>query len=47
MCWQLRETGDRVQIAERIAQQVVFLIEKANGSIGEVNASARDGPRSG
>ena len=27
----IRETGDRVEIAERAAQRIVFLIEKANG----------------
>lgn len=31
----IRETGDRVQITERAEQQIVFLIEKANGQAGK------------
>lgn len=33
----IRETGDRVEITERTEQQVVFLIEKANGLIERAN----------
>ena len=29
----IRETGDKVEITERAEQQIVFLIEKANGLI--------------
>jgi tRNA 2-thiouridine synthesizing protein A len=31
----IRETGDRVEISERSEQQIVFLIEKANGLSGK------------
>jgi tRNA 2-thiouridine synthesizing protein A len=31
----LRETGDKLEIAERAEQQIVFVIEKADGPIGE------------
>jgi tRNA 2-thiouridine synthesizing protein A len=30
----IRETGDKVEIAEHTPQRIVFLIEKANRSIG-------------
>ena len=30
----IRETGDKVEIAERTPQRIVFLIEKTNRSIG-------------
>lgn len=33
----IRETGDTVEIAERTQQQVVFVIEKANGPVGKAN----------
>jgi tRNA 2-thiouridine synthesizing protein A len=33
-----RETGDMITIMERTEQRIVFLIEKANRSIGNVNA---------
>ena len=33
----IRETGDRVEITERTEQQIVFLIEKANGLIERPN----------
>ena len=39
------ETGDKVEIAERTEQRIVFVIEKANGSIGNFNASSFDGSR--
>jgi tRNA 2-thiouridine synthesizing protein A len=33
----IRETGDKVEIAERTEQRIVFLIEKANGLIAKAN----------
>jgi tRNA 2-thiouridine synthesizing protein A len=33
----IRETGDKVAISERGEARIVFLIEKANGSIGKSN----------
>ncbi len=30
----IRETGDKVEISERAAHRVVFMIEKTNGPIG-------------
>lgn len=36
------KTGDKVEIAERTEQRIVFLIEKANGSIEDANAASRD-----
>ena len=33
----IRETGDRVEITERAESRIVFLIEKANGSIEKSN----------
>ena len=33
----IRETGDKVEITERSQDRIVFLIEKANGSIGNSN----------
>ena len=33
----IRETGDRVEITERAESHIVFLIEKANGSIEKSN----------
>ena len=33
----IRETGDSVEIKERAERRIVFLIEKANGPIGNVN----------
>lgn len=41
----VRETGDMITIMERTEQRIVFLIEKANRSIEEVNMSSLDGPR--
>ena len=32
------KTGDKIEIAERTEQRIVFLIEKANGSIENINA---------
>jgi tRNA 2-thiouridine synthesizing protein A len=43
----VRETGDKLKIAERTEQRIVFLIEKTNRPIENVNASSLDGPRSG
>jgi tRNA 2-thiouridine synthesizing protein A len=31
----LRETGDKFEITERAEQRIVFVIEKADGSIGK------------
>ncbi len=33
----IRETGDKVEIAERAEQHIVFVIEKTNGLIGKAN----------
>jgi tRNA 2-thiouridine synthesizing protein A len=33
----IRETGDRVEITERVESRIVFLIEKTNGSIEKAN----------
>jgi len=33
----IRETGDKVEIKERAAHGIVFVIEKANGLIGKTN----------
>jgi tRNA 2-thiouridine synthesizing protein A len=33
----IRETGDKVEITERAGQQILFLIEKANGLIEKPN----------
>jgi tRNA 2-thiouridine synthesizing protein A len=40
-----RETGDKLEITERTEARIVFLIEKANRPIGDVNTSSLDGPR--
>jgi tRNA 2-thiouridine synthesizing protein A len=40
----IRETGDRVEISERAEHRVVFMIEKANGSIENTNDASRAGP---
>jgi tRNA 2-thiouridine synthesizing protein A len=39
----VRETGDMITIMERTEQRTVFLIEKANRSIEDVNVASRDG----
>jgi tRNA 2-thiouridine synthesizing protein A len=31
----IRETGDKVELAERAEREIVFLIEKTNGPIGK------------
>ena len=33
----IRETGDKVEITDRSESRIVFLIEKANGSIEKTN----------
>jgi tRNA 2-thiouridine synthesizing protein A len=33
----IRETGDKVEITERAESRIIFLIEKANGPIGNAN----------
>jgi tRNA 2-thiouridine synthesizing protein A len=33
----IRETGDKVEITERAERRIVFLIEKANGSMSSAN----------
>lgn len=35
----VRETGDKVEITERSERLIVFLIEKTNGPIGNVNGA--------
>jgi tRNA 2-thiouridine synthesizing protein A len=42
----VRNSGDKVEIAERTEQRIVFLIEKANGAIEKANASPLGGPPS-
>jgi len=39
------KTGDKIEIAEQTEQRIVFLIEKANGSIEDINAAASDNSR--
>jgi tRNA 2-thiouridine synthesizing protein A len=41
------ETGDKVELAERTEQRIVFMIEKANGPIEDFNACSIDGQRPG
>jgi tRNA 2-thiouridine synthesizing protein A len=36
----IRETGDKVEITERNASRIVFLIEKANGPIGKTDSAS-------
>ena len=36
----IRETGDKVEITERSDTRIIFLIEKANGTIDNSNAAA-------
>ncbi len=43
----VRETGDMITVMERTEQEIVFLIEKANRSIEEVNMSSLDRTRTG
>ena len=38
----VRNAGDKVEIAERTEQRIVFMIEKANGSIKEANTAVDD-----
>jgi tRNA 2-thiouridine synthesizing protein A len=37
----IRETGDRVEITERNVARIVFLIEKANVPIENINGASR------
>ena len=37
----IRETGDKVEITERNAARIVFLIEKSNGLIENINGAVR------
>jgi tRNA 2-thiouridine synthesizing protein A len=39
------KTGDKVEITERTEQRIVFLIEKTNRSIENVNVRSFDSPR--
>lgn len=39
------ETGDKVQLAERSEQRIVFVIEKTNGPIKDINVPSLGGPR--
>jgi tRNA 2-thiouridine synthesizing protein A len=39
----IRETGDKVEISERAADRVVFMIEKANGPIENGNGASHAG----
>ena len=41
------KTGDKLEIAERTEQRIVFLIEKANGSIEDMNAVSSGNPEAG
>jgi tRNA 2-thiouridine synthesizing protein A len=36
------KTGDKIEIAERTEQRIVFLIEKANGAIENINTASSD-----
>jgi tRNA 2-thiouridine synthesizing protein A len=35
----IRETGDRVEIAERTDRRIIFMIEKTNAPIDDINAA--------
>ena len=39
----IHQTGDKVEVVERNEQRVVFVIEKANRTIEDINASSLDG----
>jgi len=41
----IHQTGDKVEVVERTEQRIVFLIEKANRPIENINASPFDGAR--
>jgi tRNA 2-thiouridine synthesizing protein A len=41
------KTGDRIEIAEQTEQWIVFLIEKSNGSIEDINAGSSGNPEAG
>ncbi len=36
------KTGDKIEIAEQMEQRIVFLIEKANGAIENINTASSD-----
>jgi len=36
----IRETGDKVEIVERSEHRIIFMIEKTNNPIGDVNVSS-------
>ena len=38
-----RQTGDKVDVVQHTDDRIVFLIEKINGAIEDVNASPPDG----
>jgi tRNA 2-thiouridine synthesizing protein A len=40
----VRQTGDKVEIAEHTEQRIIFVIEKTNGSIEEANISLVNKP---
>jgi tRNA 2-thiouridine synthesizing protein A len=42
----IRETGDKVEISERNESRIVFLIEKANGSIEKADGLSPGSPSS-
>src|SRR5579862_5826262 len=41
----VRKTGDKLEVTERSEQRIVFLIEKANRPIEDINAPRLDNPR--
>ncbi|HLI98560.1 MAG TPA: sulfurtransferase TusA family protein [Bradyrhizobium sp.] len=36
----IRETGDKVELVERSEHRIIFMIEKTNNPIGDVNVSS-------
>jgi tRNA 2-thiouridine synthesizing protein A len=40
----VRQTGDKVEITERTEQRIIFVIEKVNGPIEDINASSFEVP---
>jgi tRNA 2-thiouridine synthesizing protein A len=41
------KTGDKIEIAERTEQRLVFVIEKANGAIENINTASSDNSQAG
>jgi tRNA 2-thiouridine synthesizing protein A len=41
----IRETGDKIEIAERTEQRIVFTIEKTNSPIENINSCSADEER--